>query len=1715
MAKVYRRFMQALLALLLLSGSAFAQTPTYVYYVPFPEQQIHNAFTVLYSGTGTSYQTVISVVPSESNLIIHYDHWEDGYEPTFGVKTQTSTQIWGDNNPANGMAPGYATDIIVAGKPIVLKNTVTLPRNPSSVLFDGRDKFGSSKSLTASRSSWASTPGTVLADAIEFYNSRTFGNNFIFPIGQNTPSDNSFGLVSLCVMAMSNATTVNVDRDGNGSIDVTSVINQGESFQVNGGIQSGGTVSSDKPVQAGLITGRIGGTYASRWYSLLPYSLWDDAYFTPVGQTNANSRSEVFLFNPQTSSINITVKSLAGTSVIPVGSKATYRYTVPASSAAHFYSTSKFYAVGGTDMDPSNNLTWDWGYSLVPEFSLTNSVYVGWGPGSYVASGPITQNGNPLWVSSTDSVNNVTIYVDLDGNPATGPLTDINGDKYDASYVLLPFSIRTIYDNSDNDQTGIHVYTLDGSNIVAAWGEDAATAGPGNPFLDVGTTIPPDPSFFMKKAYTFTYDPLSNRLADAGDTIRFTINVINNTLQPYTDIYIFDTIPTQVEYVPNSTYYNLIQIPDQVSPNSPCPIDEGGFLISMLPATARDSITFKAVVKAPVNYLKFLNWSWAVDNFDARYRSNVTVPANPPTTTACDLDFKQSNYSTDASTYDEGGTIYLNVTDGDQDFNTAAIDSVKVTLTASSGDDELVYLLETGVSTGIFRRAFSSSKVIGTLDNDGILYAPAGNTITVNYTDAIYGGSCSDNAGIVGPSFRKPLYLSDSLSATGLDRVLPYDGSAATSAMIYGGGTGSATLTPVADAILNEALPAINYGAAGLISLEAAANALRPVLRFDLSAYAGYVITSASLALTRNDAQPSDVTVDVHKITSDWTEGTGTVANWANNTNTIPPTGTSSNVSWSNRTGTTAWTSSGGDYNVTASATQSNMNTAITGLGTLVQDWIDNPLSNYGMLIKGQTESGTNGATERYDFFSRENGTPSNRPQLTINYSLPTSITFTQNPTMCGPITLPAGGLVKVKLWLTNHSGMGSDGSSKNITATIRKNGVGFLTINTATWSDKTGTANDTLVFSGSLSSAVSLAAMDYVDFVINAAGESGASFQISYDASTVPSMLQLPAANVIDISSFGVYDAAYSGGSLITTAYNGNTVYVRAVVNDPFGAYDINGAALRITDPASNNSDVNMTLVNSSGCTRTYEYVWTTGLTQGTYNLRVITSEGLENEIKDTAQTSFTLSFLDTGTPCALDFTNSSWVPVTSYANANGTLYVSLTDFDENSDAGTTQTVAVTIVSSSGDQENLTLSETGNNTGIFRGSISYNVTTVGTSNNGTVYAPAGAILSVNYTDPDASTDVCTDNAFIVAGTNSISILKERLEPVDFYAVVGDTVRWKITITNTGSNTTTGLSLTDTVSATCFDFISASPAQTSHTPTAVHTLTWDATALGGNLAPGASTSVITTYKAISGCGVKANRATVNATNGPVTATDTSRVGLDNPGISIVKSRSPIVDPTYVGEPVSFTITVTNTGNTILSTVPLFDQYSDFNFQYLSAVPSPTAAGAGQIYWANIGPIAVGASVNLTVNFTALNGNQGSYVINNASVDFAFDEHGNPLPSVNDSARLYIYSPPIAIDDYDTTLVNTPVTGTVMFNDYDDDGDILTVTTPNSGTAAGIGGTFTIDAAGVYTYTPPANTTGTASFTYEICDPTAKCDTATVYITVLPCYDPPVRPDNVR
>lgn len=95
--------------------------------------------------------------------------------------------------------------------------------------------------------------------------------------------------------------------------------------------------------------------------------------------------------------------------------------------------------------------------------------------------------------------------------------------------------------------------------------------------------------------------------------------------------------------------------------------------------------------------------------------------------------------------------------------------------------------------------------------------------------------------------------------------------------------------------------------------------------------------------------------------------------------------------------------------------------------------------------------------------------------------------------------------------------------------------------------------------------------------------------------------------------------------------------------------------------------------------------------------------------------------------------------------------------------------------------------------------------------------------------------------------------------------------------------------------------------------------------------------------------------------------------------------------------------------------------------------------------------------------------------------------------------------PIANDDWASTLEGTPVSGNVLLNDVDPDGDPLTVEL-DSGPAHG---TIAIDPLGEFVYTPNAGFSGIDSFTYRVSDERGGIAVGKVWIEVIAVPDPPV------
>lgn len=90
----------------------------------------------------------------------------------------------------------------------------------------------------------------------------------------------------------------------------------------------------------------------------------------------------------------------------------------------------------------------------------------------------------------------------------------------------------------------------------------------------------------------------------------------------------------------------------------------------------------------------------------------------------------------EASGFNVGDTVYLTLTESDENIDGTAADTLTVTVTSGGGDSETVTLTETGLATGIFRGSISSS-IAAVSAGDGSLESPSGDdTLTATYTDA-------------------------------------------------------------------------------------------------------------------------------------------------------------------------------------------------------------------------------------------------------------------------------------------------------------------------------------------------------------------------------------------------------------------------------------------------------------------------------------------------------------------------------------------------------------------------------------------------------------------------------------------------------------------------------------------------------------------------------------------------------------------------------------------------------------------------------------------------------------------------------------------------------------------------------------------------------------------------------------------------------------------
>lgn len=787
---------------------AIAQT----HYVPMAEGNIQTSLKAISTATAGNIQTVIAITATGNGTLVVYDQWEDGYEADISNPLQASTKIWiyqnntwyNDVNQNGVYDSGVDTTVSTtltngikaAGASIILSNAVN-PASPLTVDFDGRDKIGTTKAVSVTRAGWSDTPGTVLAGAVNVIDTGNAGLVYTLPVGQNvetvaTGTNKLFEYTSAHIIATQNNTLVEIDKDGNGTVDVNVTLNEGQSYFVNGGLNAGAKITANKGVGVYLIAGDVGSAYENRWFALTPDAQWSNSYYAPVSTSLAADPAYVILYNPNNAAISLKYDTATQTGqTLNINAKSTGYVLMPA-SAAHFYTTdgSKFFAVGVIDADASTNATHDWSYSLVPESYLTDKFVVGWGPGADNVTRAIASsdlNGSPVWVTPTA---NTTLYIDSttvqmkdgNGNAVTGTIA--NGRT---SFAISKLQSYRVFDTSDKDQTGLTAYTLDGTLITAAWGEDPSIAGGGTPYLDMGTTVTPYPDYVLSKSAQETSPSLITGASDGdgvielGEQVTYTVRLTNRAVIDLYNIVLKDNVTPadSATYITGSTvltvynpdgtkawtiegntqtFFDSYGNPTSTSVNNslagnafPLSSNTGYQITDLNPSTAAiDGLQRGGVVEISyrVQIRDTINKTLADSDYVVSNSVEMTAPNSVAKTkvnstqltvnvTEGEVFFTTSLAGTTVATdFTPGNSIYLKVNDGDQN-TTGAADTVWVKVTNTTTNEyEYVQLTETSASSGVFTGMLSTTSAPGVgVDNSGDLNMDAGSSLKVEYVD--------------------------------------------------------------------------------------------------------------------------------------------------------------------------------------------------------------------------------------------------------------------------------------------------------------------------------------------------------------------------------------------------------------------------------------------------------------------------------------------------------------------------------------------------------------------------------------------------------------------------------------------------------------------------------------------------------------------------------------------------------------------------------------------------------------------------------------------------------------------------------------------------------------------------------------------------------------------------------------------------------------------
>ncbi|MGB2984152.1 MAG: hypothetical protein WBC63_09910, partial [Candidatus Bipolaricaulia bacterium] len=324
---------------------------------------------------------------------------------------------------------------------------------------------------------------------------------------------------------------------------------------------------------------------------------------------------------------------------------------------------------------------------------------------------------------------------------------------------------------------------------------------------------------------------------------------------------------------------------------------------------------------------------------------------------------------------------------------------------------------------------------------------------------------------------------------------------------------------------------------------------------------------------------------------------------------------------------------------------------------------------------------------------------------------------------------------------------------------------------------------------------------------------------------------------------------------------------------------------------------------------------------------------------------------------------------------------------------------------------------------------------TIDAGTGGTTIANVATVTASDVTDPNPANDADFTDAVITVPLADLSITKS-VEPGSVNE--GDSVVFTVIVTNNGPDKATGIQVTD-VCAPGLTYVSHTVSQGTYNS---GTGLWDL----GSLANGAQATLTMTTTAEPGTG-----GTTQSNTAIVTAVDQADPTTPNRASSSVYVQAADVAVTKVvddptpneGNTITFTITATNNGPDAATSLEITDGLPA-GLTLVSAVPGLGTYDSGSSVW-TVGTLTVGATATLTVTATVDAGTGGQTLINTAAVS-AVDQ-ADPVPgNDSDDAQVTVQSADLAV----TKIVSdsSPNAGdTITFT--------ITVTNNGPDTATGV------------------------------------------------------------